>query len=825
MVQHFIDVPQGLHNKLLKFLWGVNEKPLFITKTWYKLSTMRQSHYGIIMLTRGALYVFTKRLFRGPSLRLHINLLHCRDIRLDNGSVFLEFLPLRRKEKGQVEIEQEEEDEKYFHLSFPITELRPDEELLCTLPASHTPEPPILPPQPPSQDPNPVARPPQERPNTETVENDQEDKPKGRRDLDHVTLTIRSSASDVLFTLMLNVLKSNLWKVRDACSHVPRVRASVHFEPEVFNDRPKHSLKRRALFFAHYCFSSGSHSECAEYFQSKWNGEPLLVIGKSFHPGGYAAPFGCAIGMEAAITQVCFQSARFTYLSALLSALLKSAQMVSTIGFTDYERGTEIPIRIVDVKRTRVTTWTLLNCCAAMVRNVLNSFEALDDPPLRITIGRHSYNKEDAESIFTTIAGSENVRWTERLFLVSLNFNDFPRTAFVNMCCAFENIEMLQLSKFNTDGSTLFEAVISSNSRLRKLSLLSMKFEKPLSFRGKLPETLVMIDVSKSRFVGRTFADFLMSITAEEAEVPFFLVARKMRFNDDCFPTFREVMEYDKCKPNILELDMSMNHLEHVSFQPLFTFMRTQKRLRNVVFDHLTTDDQRNFVHYLSMAASTNRLAGVDLSGQFEPLIVQQFLASLAGARDLRRLSILNCPGGNKSYNILGQLLTLLTNLTEVVCDGMKPSRILRNENHSGKRHPLVRWWKKVASSKSIISNDLPIEDLAVLGFTLDRLPEDDQVWMAELQPPYRCKPTTFEKRLDFLMEQRMAEDPIGIEQALSKDVYFYLDSASIPEEYLQKLDRFRMAKLRETMSMTMTIDASKPMPSESSSSSSDEDT
>lgn len=98
---------------------------------------------------------------------------------------------------------------------------------------------------------------------------------------------------------------------------------------------------------------------------------------------------------------------------------------------------------------------------------------------------------------------------------------------------------------------------------------------------------------------------------------------------------------------------------------------------------------------------------------------MQQFIASLAGSLDLRRLSIVNCAAGNKGYKLLGQLHNLLKNLNEVLCDGMRPAPVPQEKRKEEKRHPLIQWWKKVAESKSIIANYLLIEDLALLGFIL----------------------------------------------------------------------------------------------------------
>lgn len=789
MAHSFIGVSQGIEKKIRKYMWGFNEEPIYIDSVWYKLSNMREKALGRLAMTQGGLYLFTGFGLLKPSLRLHWNLLQCKRIRHANKRILFELPPLSRIEQANpMEVSPDEDgplNPEYIDIQIPVVdELRepeePKEENVYEQAANMVADALLF-----GKNADNRASLPDGKPEKIVVrpykppfaiEKEREDlkPPKRNKSLDEMTLLIQTPFATYLFKKICGIIRNMTWHVDPTLVTIPKLTSSLLEWNNVEDKRPEYSLMNRAILMAHYVFSSGKNLECADYFQTKWNGDSTLVLGKSFHPGGYAGPFGCAVGWEYGIDTVCLQNAHFKYMSAFVSCLLRSAQTVKSIGFSDYPRGCEIDLKIVGVKRTRVGNWLLVNCGATAANAVITALGDLPEPIESLTIARHSYNKNDAGSIFEAVQAVENITNTKSMSLVALNFKDFPKTAFSSMCCSFKNLQSLELKKLNVDGSVILDLVCSEQSNIKKLELISMRFADDVVVKKKLPKSLVSLDISKSRFVGISFVNFLKSVTAEMSEMPFFMIATNLELSEDCFAVGN--VDYSKANSNVLELDLSNNRFPRKSFPIIFGFINSQKRMRNIVFDNIMTDDQRNFAHNLSMAVISVRMHGVDLSGQFDPLIIHQFLASLGSCLQLRRLSVKNCSAGDKGYDVLMDVHTLLKSLNEVLCDGMRPST-------GSPQSPMISWWKFVADSGSLMANDSPHDDFAILGMDIRELVGlKEFYWISKLASPYRCTPTTLVERRDFLLEGVLSDNQEAISKALSPDVYFYINSTRIPE-------------------------------------------
>ncbi|OHT15799.1 hypothetical protein TRFO_13808 [Tritrichomonas foetus] len=834
-----------------KYLWGVNEKPIFIGKAFYKLSTMREKTFGLLMLSRGALYVFTNPTMKKPSLRLHINLLQCQKIKCQQRYLYLKLPPLRIKTEdikndensdydysnlplplpGMTIANPEDENVRGEEASLVIEENVPDEEgeneddedfekMEASSeksenekgsPKSEKGSPKSEKGSPKSEKGSPKSK-VGEKKNKEITEKafmedeKPEKKKKGnkRKDLNQVTLLIDSkSYSPYLYKWMYRILKTSLWRTKNV---VRPILYSKGIQIKNLPDkRVKHSLKRRAVLLAHYCFGSGESLECADYFQAKWDGEPNLVIGPSFHPGGYAVPFGCAVGLEASLKTVMMKNSHFKYFSAFLSSILNAAETIKTVGIKDYQRGKSFPIKF-NVKQTIVDEWVIINCCSDMVKSFALATKDLPSPIRALTIAKHSYNKDDAASVFQSIASSNNLRKMSNLTFSALNFKSFPKSSFASLCSSLENLEELEISRINIDGSIIFVAACRDAPKIRKLYLRGLKFELEWNNDNvKLPVTLALLNISETCFFGPSFASFLKNITLKEVKVPFFFVAHSLQFSESVFIDFKSRIDYSQCKSNILEFDMSNNMIPRVAFDPIFDFLNTQKRLRNVIFNEIVTDDQHNFVHKLSFVNPGPLFAGIDFSGQFRPIIIQQFISSVPGSSGLRRLCMRGLHAGNKGFELIQNLLNILKSINEIEIDEFQPEVIPSNHRVEGERHPIIECWKKIMKHKSISANNLPIADMASLGFVIKKLPDgseqvyefderlipEDREMFEHLSPPFRSIPTTINDRLNYLIENMKNGNKIGIQRAISPNVFIILNK-NIPldqeiEEILPK--------------------------------------
>ena len=710
------------------------------------------------MLTRGALYIFSNSKIRKPKLRLHISLLKCQKIKFKDSHLIIVFAPIKKKSDTN-----ESKRDDYLSLPLPIMENS----------------------QPKNDD------------NQNSNDKKKKKKKKFRSDLDHPVLMIESKFyTKFLYKWIYKIVNAAIYKVENIIR--PKFEPGNIAVNSIEHEAKKHSLKRRAVLMAHYCFFSGESLECADYFQSKWDGKSDLVIGPQFHPGGYAVPFGCAVGFEISLKSLIMKNAHFEYFSGFLSAVLVSAQTIRLIAFKDYQRGKSFQINFYDVKSTNIKRWTFINCCSDMINSFADAVDQLPSRIHKLTIGKHSYNKEDATSIFNGISNKNNLQKLKKLIFTNINFQEFPRTSFTSLCSSLEVIENLELSHINIDGSLLFTAACKDSPKIRKLILNGLKFEKewakPIG-KFNLPTTLALLDISETQFYGPSFANLLQNITLKGTLVPFFFVARSLHFAESVFQDLDHAIDFSKCQSNILEFDLSDNMIPKVSFEMIFHFINTQKRLRNLIFNNIITDDQTNFMFKLSSVELGPNFAGIDLSGEFKPLFIQQFISSVPGSSNLRRLSIKDSKCGNNGYILIEDLLNILKSINEIEIDGIEPSLIKINKSKN-ERHPIINCWKKIQRHRSITANDLPIKDMAKLGFAIEksenepllytfdsRFTDEDREMLTRLSPPRRAIPTTMKDRLQFLVESMKSEDKNRINRAISPDIFLILNK-NIPDDY-----------------------------------------
>lgn len=846
-IKRRIDVSEKVANYLTeKYLWGRNEHALFIGKMKYKLSTKREKSTGIFLLSRGALYVFNNPAVKNPSLRMHINLLRCRSIQFKNHAIFLS-IPMMRLDESLIG----ESDQKYTVLPLPLPGMT-----MSTLDEQE-------------EDPNEKKKSKKserkqneeskenldnpENPEQKVEDNDEEEEMNDQRfqrkkNIKFVNLLVHPcDNSKYLFKRMCDIIYTNLWHVEYAVK--PKIRFVGISIPQP--KRGEHSLKRRALIMAHYCFSKGESLECADYFKNKWNGEPILVIGPTFHPGGYAIPFGAAVGFESSLTTLVMKNSNFSLISQFLSAVINSSQTITTLGFTDYSRGKSPSLDVPEIIRTTIKSIILNNCCSDMVNSVTYIIDQLPAPIESFTLACHSYNQTDSETVFQAISTSYNLQKLTSLAFSHLNFAVFPMKAFSSLCSSLDNLECLEISHINIDGSQIIEAACADAPKIRKLILKGMKFENEWKIQKNfnLPVTLSLLNISETHFAHSSFANFLQNITAKLTKVPFFLICRSLKFSESAFTEFQSNFDPSKCQSNLLEFDMSDNMIPKLAFGPLFTFIQTQERLRNLIFTNVSTDDQLNFLHKLSAVKPGPIFSGIDLSGQFKPIMIHQFITSIPNSSQLRHLSLKNSHAGNKGFDHVANLLNILTNLNEIEIDGMQPQSKEGNE-----KHPLIKCWEKIKNNKTLTANDLPIIDLSELGFSIEQLtPEEAEEQLKAIEeaneankkedkeetkppdadmpiykidprlgehisliegllPPNRTTPTTIDGRVNFLIAAMKTSNLDAIRLAISPDVFLIMNKHLSTEDAIAHLPELAKTSMKRTVIQKSQSTFNRPM-------------
>lgn len=785
---------------------------------------MREKAKGYIVLTRGALYVFSNNALSKPKLRIHVNPLQCISILQTKTKVVLTLPPLKKvdntKSNGKntkanefVRLDKITEDD--------INDYKPRLPIMDNSKVVNIEEMILAQEQQQNQqndngfDEDIEAAKKQESPNKVNIkkkkdvedfttssddENESEPEielPQQENEADEQEIEADAEAKEeekenfivYLFHTSPFLLLRYFILILESCfQSVPYVVKPV-IESKIKSLKkiilnPKHSLKKRAIFLAHYSFTDGNNLESAEYFQQKWDGkDPLLIIGKNFHPGDYAAPFACAVAWETKLKSVCFQGSHFGYIGPFITLMLKHALTIKTVGFTDYPRGSKIYFSFKDVGNTTIDTWSFLNCCGDVVSDFVKAAIDLTTPIKELTIGRHAFNLSDATNIFNAIADTPTINQVPTMTLVNLNFNDFPYDSFCRLSQSLTQLTTIHIQRLNIDGSILFSAVCSGCPKIRYLSLSCMKFEETRRNKrtriSSIPQNLVVISIAKSKFIAGGLYTFLQNVNKFELPRPIFFVARNVQIEEKCWTLMKEEMDLTSLKPNMLEFDFSESTFPNLAFQPFFKFLETQSRLRMLVLNSISTDDQRNFIHKLASIMSRNKFAGVDVSGHFDPYSVQQFLASLANCSSLRRLSIKNCGAGNKAMFSLMNLLNLVKDLNELVADGFKAQVVPKEQRKDNERHPLIMLWQQIASKKNILANDIPVEDLALIGH-MDPYPllkEEDRVMLKNLKPPNRRIPSTMRERLDFTLQSLDEGDQEKIELAYSPEIFMLINN------------------------------------------------
>jgi hypothetical protein len=758
--------------QLLSALWGENEKPIYMEKTSYKLSSMRENATGFVMLTDSALYIFKAPTFKKASLRLHFSFFQCSRIIHSEDKLEFEFPPLLRK-TGDAAPDAADES---IQLPLPI-----DETAFGGLDSA------ALAPQW-AYDPSNAPRDrPSKRGDRISIGTEYVRPTKIKRSSEEKVLTILTGAAKLVF-------KQIVHHIQLICKGVANCRIPELYSPAVTvgeqpKSKPLHLLKRRISVIAHYVFSRGTGLDFIEYFDTRWGGEPSLILGSKFHPGVYAGVVGCAIGWEDQITTVCLKRARFNHLDGFLNGLLRSSQTLTTVIFSDYPIGFEVPVRIVGLTRTTVSSWCLLDCGIGMITNVLSALSTLPTPFESLTIGRHSYNNADALTLFATISNHPYARQLRSLTLSALHLKAFPARPFTDMIGVLESIQTLELSQIDIDGGPLFESVCAGAPRIRILSLHHTTFATELSAAVATPPLLASLDVSDCHFVGPALFSFFSAITQRDVAHPFFLSARSLALTDDSFPNGRS---FAAAKCTVLEFDFSGNHMDGHCREFIRGFVASQRRLRHITVNRVTTDDALSLSFALDRAMRMEHMAGIDVEELPEAGFYGMLIPALQGARALRRLSVRGARARERGIRALENLLgSGSATLVELQADGMGPRRGHRAEpGGETDEEALLTLWDRIGASESLVANDFPVGDLGEVRMSVT----DAVRARAGIGRAKRREVTTAEERLGLLIKAVDSGNEAEIAVAESGMVYamVHVDKGvareSIPVKALEEL-------------------------------------
>ena len=732
------------------------------------------------MATRGAIYVFRSKLIKGISLRHVFNILRCTSIEQSNETIIFT-MPRSGNDSNDTNLlEYQKNDDKTKDADKNKTKNGNDKTLLLDESSLDDVE--------------------IESDDDESLSyySDDDNHNKKRKKKKSKTYMERynippnefklrvdtSDAADLVY-ILVDILQESLYGVTNP--HVIKSKPKIKLDlqrPSKPTERPRHSLKRRALFLSHYdknseagrIFVSGKNKsfddsafdiifmanyhqandknvavldklktglDMCEYFKSNWDGSSVLTIVNEFHPTVFGNAFGRAVAWEATLTTVIFRSATFSHFSDFLKSIVSYSENINKIVFLDYERGKSLKFDLSLYSEdsfmksdTSIKTWWFLNTCAGVIIPFLRTSHQLTKPFDELAICKHSYSKEDTTRIFHQIQTVPILYSTKTIIFANLKFKEFPYMDFKSMCSSFQCLQTLYLKSMqNCDGNVLLSAIFNASPQIHQISLINMHFESNMQKNLDIPQGLVFLDVSKSLFINTAFVSFLIGITYQPVAIPFILCARKLKIGLEEF-TYINTIDFTKCQPNIFEINFSYNYIPVNIIPNLFTFLFTQKKIKQIVLYDVRTDDQGKFIKNVTDLCSITNAEGLDIGVHFELSYIQMFFTLLSRCENLTRLSILNCGAGNEGIVIVHALFNLLGNLREFACDGFRPKPMTNDEIKATKNnvHPLIDLWQKIGESKTIERNDWPTQDLALANLKFVSSSRKDDQWIEALK-------------------------------------------------------------------------------------------
>lgn len=526
--------------------------------------------------------------------------------------------------------------------------------------------------------------------------------------------------------------------------------------------RAPNSLMNRSLFLAHFYNTEGEQLYTLDYFK-KIEGKPTknLVIGKSFHPGNFAAPFGHAIGWEASLDTVSLQRFAPTKFGAFFDALLQNSQHIDRVAFTDYKPGYVPQYNMTKIDSTNIRRFWFLRSNPTMIINFFAASENLPTPMKEIVFSNCTFKHSEFTELVKKISKSQSASEVKKIFFTHLQIKNFPFDDLTRLLSVTNFLETLTIKELDTDASQLLKTISNSSTRLRCVIIGKCNFKSPIPQGIQPPQTLLALNVNGCTFNGPSFKSIFEYICSKPLNIPIVFTAQALHITPEVYSVLSE-LNFGSMYPNIAEFDWSGNHVPSDAMRFFFAFLFTQKRNHLLMLNEVKPEDPIQFLSFLSKLASSVPLLGLDLTGKYPVSEFIPFIETLHDVPVLRRL-VLRCrAAGDEGLKAYKELIENLPELTEVGADGFRPST----------PGPLFEFWKAVLDHPKIQTSDLPVEDLNCLGMNSSRMNQEMNNVFMELKRRPRLSTTL--QRVEFMTLQ--AKKAAGIEDS---DMYTYTEQGT----------------------------------------------
>lgn len=726
----YIAFNQKTVSELQKHRWGRCEDLIWMDQCVYRTEHASLDRKGIVMLTRGALYIFRTKLFKGNKLRLHYDLVSFQSISQSQEGVLFTY-PIKAVPK------EKEEDSDNF-----------EETLL------------------------------------EKSEKNMYDGKIGK-----LILVLNKPGQ---FFLCIHKLVKRIG-YNNPVFKMPEFHPDSTIEiPLPLTSRPKFSLERRAIALAHKDLKWGKRL-VADYFREKWDGTHVLRIGNTFHPHYYAGAFGHAVGWESAIDTVAFKGCQFTGMDKFLEEIVKNAIAIKTIAFVDYKMPIETEFHFTGDSGS-IKRWHFINCNASVISKFVKRADELATPPEELAIARRAFPAADFAMLSNGIAQSVNLSRVRVFKLVDVRFIEFPYSKFEELLRNMPLLSQLLIRNVTCDGNHVLGSICRSRAFVSFLNLQKLEFREDVGFDETPPGMAVIdISESKFfgnaffNFLSaltktKTRDPFILK--ASKLEMTESEIQALSSFS--MLSPASNILEFD------LSGQFIAGEACEALFGFLKTQETIEQLVLNDLDSDEPRELCRCISNFVGDAAQLIGIElGVRLPESITNRLLLSLMTKERLQRLCIRDSGAGNAGITMITSLVGHLKNLTEfagdGFVPTPIDVNTSPHLTADDDY----HPLIKLWKAVGKSKTIKRNDFPHNDLFTLRQTLEALPAREQVWVANLKS--RPPPSTEAERIEDMVnairkrEEEEAKAKADAETVASHDTAY--DAVAEPE--LNTIDDF----------------------------------
>ena len=397
--------------------------------------------------------------------------------------------------------------------------------------------------------------------------------------------------------------------------------------------------------------------------------ENSLVINDFFFPTTYSSYYARAIGSIPNIEEIYFNNFSHQF-NEFIDSIFIYCNNIKKITFGNYSA--EAPTFHFDkLKDEYKHKFIFFDSQPPILINFFNGLQQSSCKITKICLSKLAIQGGELASIFEQMNKIESLKHLKSFELFNTMIGQFPFESFTDFLNSHEELEVLDVSNIDVDGTMLLDAICECNPSIYELHLTNLKFATILKVKNDrdgtlfLPDNLILADFSYSLFNHNTLSPILQLLTNNPMKGSLManfdhLYDKEKRGN--YFLAF-ESLELNKCYPNIIDFNWSGNTVS----KKFFDFICTQKNLKFISLMDMHIRNQKSFFDHLLRVMREVRPIGIEIGCEsFEAELVKPFLSALKESSQLEHLCFESQNEQNEITASLSDLITSLPNLKEI---------------------------------------------------------------------------------------------------------------------------------------------------------------